>query len=71
MPCDICSMNGKECINEHIARRIANAGYRKAASVARGIFEEIEELLKIYYASGIYFNEFVDMVNKLKKKYTE
>ena len=29
MPCDICSMYGKGCINEHIANRLANAGYRK------------------------------------------
>ena len=42
MPCDICSMYGKDCINEHIARRLANAGFRKASDVALKVIDEIE-----------------------------
>lgn len=39
--------------------------------VARDIFEEIDNLLKFYIESGIYFEELEDMIAKLKKKYTE
>ena len=61
------------------AKRLYNAGYRKASDVAREIFEEIEGVLAVYthtsksedYDNGIYDAlEWVDSkVAELKKKY--
>lgn len=85
MPCDICSMYGKDCINIHIARRIANAGFRKAEEVALKVIEEIERATinhrnaisgldpqNDYCAGGKKaLNMTLKVISELKKKYTE
>lgn len=49
MPCDICSMRGRGCINEHIANRLANLGYRKQEWIT------VEDRLPNTYESVLVF----------------
>ena len=43
--CEECHLYKNRCHAKKYATRAYNAGYRKAAEVAREIFEEIEEML--------------------------
>ena len=85
MPCDICSMYGKGCINEHIAERLVNVGYRKASNVALKVIGDIETLASnhikaigmlepqnTFCAGGKQaFDIVLRFLDELKKKYTE
>ena len=56
------------------AKELYAKGYRKTSDIVRGIFAEIEELLKAHKIA-VHFNNYdaalTDAIDELKKKYTE
>lgn len=64
--CTTYSCIKMNCTKARYAEKLYNAGYRKAAEVAREIFEEIESEIKNH---GICYAQ--RKIAELKKKYTE